>query len=138
MCLCVLPDVCYVVGLSLSQALDMLLAGDTFCGFSLQMSSSGGTKVVRATQTASHSLAPPPSSPSSAKQLAPCSPFSWAPESGLWPVDECYILAVSTRVSWGLVCGGSAVSGSVCQLLIPLPLAPRRTLQPVTQTHAEL
>lgn len=50
--------------------------------------------------------------------------FSWAPEAGLWPMDECYILAVSTGVSWGLACGGSAVSGSVCQLLIPLPTRP--------------
>lgn len=51
--------------------------------------------------------------------------FSWAPVPGLWPVDECYILAVSTGVSWGLACGGSAVSGPVCQLLVPLPPAPQ-------------
>lgn len=43
------------------------------------------------------------------------------PRARLWPVDECYILAVSARVCWGLACGGSAVSGPVCQLLVPLP-----------------
>ncbi|KAK1893373.1 DEAD-box ATP-dependent RNA helicase 52B [Dissostichus eleginoides] len=64
--------------------------------------------------------------------------FSWAPELGLWPVDECYILAVSTGVSWGLACGGSAVSGPVCQLLVLLPPAPPRRLQSVAQTYAEL
>ncbi|TNN86527.1 hypothetical protein EYF80_003297 [Liparis tanakae] len=64
--------------------------------------------------------------------------FTGAPEPGLWPVDECYILAVSTGVSWGLACGGSAVSGPVCQLLVPLPPAPRRAgPQSAAQTHAE-
>lgn len=64
--------------------------------------------------------------------------FSWAPESGLWPVDECYILAVSTGVSWGLACGGSAVSGPVCQLLVRLPPAPRHRPPSVAQTYVEL
>lgn len=50
-------------------------------------------------------------------------PAFLGPSSRLWPVDECYILAVSARVCWGLACGGSAVSGPVCQLLVPLPPA---------------
>lgn len=81
---------------------------------------------------------PPPLSIISrpARSLLSLLSFSWAPEPGLWPVDECYILAVSTGVSWGLACGGSAVSGPVCQLLVPLPPAPQRTLQSVAQTRA--
>ncbi|CAG5921096.1 unnamed protein product [Menidia menidia] len=57
--------------------------------------------------------------------------YSRAPESGPWPVDECYILAVSTGVSWGLACGGSEVSRPVCQLLVPLPPTLQCELQPI-------
>lgn len=61
--------------------------------------------------------------------------YCCTPECGLWPMDECYILAVSTGFSWGLPYGGSAVSGPVCQLLILFP--PQRALQSVTWTYAE-
>lgn len=62
-------------------------------------------------------------------------PF-WALSPGLWPVDECYILAVSTGVSWGFACGGGVVSGPVCQLLVPLPLTPLHGQSAVAQhTH---
>ncbi len=89
-------------------------------------------RAVRATQTTSYH----PSSIISRAALSLLSlfSFSWAPESRLWPVDECYILAVSTGVSWGLACGGSAVSCPVCQLLVSLPPAPLRRLQSVAQT----
>lgn len=98
-----------------SQALEMLLAGYTVCGFcSWSCCSKSGACYPN------HQPPPP-------HQLTPgfLLSFSWAPVPGLWPVDECYILAVSTGVSWGLVCGGSSVSGSVCQLLVPLPPAPQ-------------
>lgn len=124
-CVCSVPAcVCVcVVGLSLGQALDMLLAGDTVCGFSSWSCCSGG----RERCVPPKPPAPPPpifiSRPT--HSLLSLLSFSWAPAPGLWPVDECYILAVSTGVSWGLACGGSAVSGPVCQLLVPLPPAPQ-------------
>lgn len=89
-------------------------------------------KAVRATQTTSH---PPSIIGQAARSLLFLLSFSRAPEPGLWPVDECYILAVSTGVSWGLACGGSAVSGPVCQLLVPLPPTHQRRLQPVAQAY---
>lgn len=135
LCVCLCVCVCEF-GLSLSQALDMLLAGDTVCGFSSWSCCSGRLRAVRATQTTSH-LPPLSIISRSARSLLSLLSFSWAPEPGLWPVDECYILAVSTGVSWGLACGGSAVSGPVCQLLVPLPPAPQRTLQSVAQTRAD-
>lgn len=97
-------------------------------------------KVVHATQTTSYLRPPPQFSIISRAALSLLSmlSFSWAPESGLWPVDECYILAVSTGVSWGLACGGSAVSGPVCQLLVRLPPAPRHRPPSVAQTYVEL
>lgn len=137
MCVCVAcPLLCVcAVGLSLGQALDMLLAGDTVCGFSSWSRCSGSRKRCVPPK-------PPPPTPSiisrPAFSLLSMLSFSWAPEPGLWPVDECYILAVSTGVSWGLACGGSAVSGPVCQLLVPLPPAPQRRLQSVVQTYGEL
>lgn len=120
-----------------AKALDMLLAGNAVCGFCFWSWCSGGRK--RCVPPKPPATRPP--SLSSAEQplsLLSLLSFSWAPESGLWPVDECYILAVSTGVSWGLACGGSAVSGPVCQLLVPLPPTPQRRLQSVAQTYVEL
>lgn len=65
---------------------------------------------------------PKPPAPNPTITLLPALLFL-GPSARLWPVDECYILAVSARVCWGLACGGSAVSGPVCQLLVPLPPA---------------
>lgn len=65
---------------------------------------------------------PKPPAPNPTTLLLPALLFL-GPSARLWPVDECYILAVSARVCWGLACGGSAVSGPVCQLLVPLPPA---------------
>lgn len=138
-CVCSVPACVCVVGLSLGQALDMLLAGDTVCGFSSWSRCSGGReRCVPPKPPAATTPAPPTPSIISRPALSLLSllSFSWAPEPGLWPVDECYILAVSTGVSWGLACGGSAVSGPVCQLLVPLPPAPQ--LQSVAQTYGEL
>lgn len=123
-----------VVSLSLGQALDILLAGITVCGFSSLSCRSGGRKrCVPPKPPASH---PPPLVRQAAHSLLFLLSFSRAPEPRLWPVDECYILAVSTGVSWGLACGGSAVSGPVCQLLVPLPPTHQRRLQPVDHTCA--
>lgn len=63
----------------------------------------------------------PPAPPSSLSTIPPSTLLFLGPSARLWPVDECYILAVSARVCWGLACGGSAASGPVCQLLVPLP-----------------
>lgn len=136
MCVLVCPLGVCVGALSLGQASDMLLAGDTVCGFSSWSRCSGGRKRCVPPK--------PPVSPHlsiisrAAHSLLSLLSFPWAPEPELWPVDECYILAVSTGVSWGLACGGSAVSGPVCQLLVPLPPAPQRRRQSVAQTYAEL
>lgn len=123
-CVCSVPAcVCVcAVGLSLGQALDMLLAGDSLW-ILLVVVLLWRQRVVRATQTTSPP--PPPIISRPTHSLLSLLSFSWAPVPGLWPVDECYILAVSTGVSWGLACGGSAVSGPVCQLLVPLPPAPQ-------------
>lgn len=63
----------------------------------------------------------PPAPPSSPSTIPLSTLLFLGPSARLWPVDECYILAVSARVCWGLACGGSAASGPVCQLLVPLP-----------------
>lgn len=64
---------------------------------------------------------PPTPRPHPSSIIPPSALLFLGPRARLWPVDECYILAVSARVCWGLACGGSAVSGPVCQLLVPLP-----------------
>lgn len=93
----------------------------TVCGFSSWSCCSGGREWCVPPKPP----APPPIISRPTHSLLSLLSFSWAPVPGLWPVDECYILAVSTGVSWGLACGGSAVSGPVCQLLVPLPPAPQ-------------
>lgn len=128
------------LSLSVSQSPDMLLAGDPLFGFSFLVVQLWRCKKWCMPPKPPANYAPPQFSIISRAALSLLSKlsFSWAPESGLWPVDECYILAVSTGVSWGLACGGSAVSGPVCQLLVRLPPAPRHRPPSVAQTYVEL
>lgn len=121
--MCIMFKSVFEVDLSHSQALDTVLADDTVCGFSSRLRGPGGSK---------RCVPPKPQPPSISSKLV----LSLLSLPGLWPVDECYILAFSTGVSWGFACGGGVVSGPVCQLLVPLPLTPLHGQSAVAQhTH---
>lgn len=101
-CVCNLSTCMCVVDLSLGQALDILLAGNTVCGFSSWSCCSGGRKWCVPPKPP----ATPP--PSSARRLAPCSscsPFP-GPQSlgcGLWMSATSWLSAQGLAGDWPVV-----------------------------------
>ncbi len=105
-CVCSVPACVCVVGLSLGQALDMLLAGDTVCGFSSWSCCSGGRKrCVPPKPPATHHPQPPLSSADRPSPCSPCSPFP-GPQSlgcGLWMSATSWLSAQGLAGDWLVV-----------------------------------